>query len=380
MSTLPKMTSWVEWTNKCYSLNSVQFHMIHPHPGFIDIKISFTKSFIMESPVFVGDITYIYNILHSTLLSYLISYIISESYVRITYQIIMDDVPYPVNYTIGESIQFTDSYGMLHPNFFRDIWLLLDKNKSNGMDSSRGLITCIYLRVAYFDYIDKMPVENKQEKLELTLKEISRQIAEFNVSKTQDPALPELQGEGPPQSNNKKINNRKKKKKFGIIEKLRPVSSKRKTFYVADMETIRNAEGVHEPYAIGLLKCHPQEEINKLDISTWFYEDHMQLSSYCERSRKILSSFVKYVEKLVRMQRRSCVVYFHNMGRFDGIILLKHLVNHHTNYTLKPLMRNGVMYEIKVIYSMRHSMIFRDSCQLLPGSLASLANDLCQWW
>jgi len=143
------------------------------------------------------------------------------------------------------------------------------------------------------------------------------------------------------------------------------------------METILNASGVHEPYAIGLLKWFHQEEINQLDISTWFSEDHMQLSSYCERSRRILSSFVKYVEQLVRKQRRSCVVYFHNMSRFDGIILLKHLINHHTNYTLKPLMRNGVMYEIKVFYSQRHSMIFRDSCQLLPGSLASLAKDLC---
>jgi len=48
---------------------------------------------------------------------------------------------------------------------------------------------------------------------------------------TQDPALPEHQGEGPPQSNKKKIK-KKNNKNIGIIDKLRTVSSKRKTFYL----------------------------------------------------------------------------------------------------------------------------------------------------
>lgn len=53
-----------------------------------------------------------------------------------------------------------------------------------------------------------------------------------------------------------------------------------------------------------------------------------------------------------------------------GIILTRHLALHH-NYQLKPLMRNNELYELKVYYSPRHSIIFRDSLKLLPRRLES---------
>jgi len=166
----------------------------------------------------------------------------------------------------------------------------------------------------------------------------------------------------------------KKETRYGIISKLRNYrDNERKPFYVADMETLLNENNEHVPYAIGLLKCVPNVPVCTDDISTWFSADHIQLSSQDDRSTRILSSFVNNLESMVRRHRKCSVVYFHNFAHFEGIMLIRHLVRNH-NYKLKPLMRNG---ELKVYYSNRHCIIFRDSLKLLPRSLESLANDLC---
>jgi hypothetical protein len=112
-------------------------------------------------------------------------------------------------------------------------------------------------------------------------------------------------------------------------------------------------------------------------VVTWYSEDHIHLSDFHTRSVRILSNFVKYIESSVRKNRGCSVVYFHNMARFDGILLMSHLLKNHTNYRLYPLMRNNILYQIRVVYNDRHSFIIRDSCKLLTGSLKSLAKDLC---
>lgn len=66
------------------------------------------------------------------------------------------------------------------------------------------------------------------------------------------------------------------------------------------------------------------------------------------------------------------------MGRFDGILLINHLLSHHPNYKISPLIRNCELYQIKVEYSPRHSFIIRDSYKLFTASrLKSLGKDLC---
>ncbi|MED6199722.1 hypothetical protein PIB30_078585 [Stylosanthes scabra] len=64
---------------------------------------------------------------------------------------------------------------------------------------------------------------------------------------------------------------------------------------------------------------------------------------------------------------------------FDGILLLKHLAWHHTNYKLKPLMRNNRLYEIAVYSNKIKKLLFRfrDSLHHLPGKLDNLAKSLC---
>lgn len=150
-----------------------------------------------------------------------------------------------------------------------------------------------------------------------------------------------------------------------------------KPFIVSDLETIL-IDNVHKPYAAGLLLVRPGEEIKDLMINTYFSEDYsIIIDSFEDRSTKVLYDLVLRIAALVKEDKSVKTIYFHNFSRFDGIILLKHLVCHHPKYKLKPLMRNNRLYELAVLSGRKIVFRFRDSLNLLPGKLSDLAKNLC---
>ncbi|KAI3668635.1 hypothetical protein L1987_88361 [Smallanthus sonchifolius] len=66
----------------------------------------------------------------------------------------------------------------------------------------------------------------------------------------------------------------------------------------------------------------------------------------------------------------------HSKRKFDGVLILKHLVCHH-DYKLKPLFRNNMLYELSVYSGRKVLFRLRDSLNLLPGTLNNLAKSLC---
>lgn len=161
------------------------------------------------------------------------------------------------------------------------------------------------------------------------------------------------------------------------ITALKQCFTELKPFMVADTETIL-IDNVHKPYAAGLLMVRPGEEIHEILMDTYFSEDYsIILDSFEERSTKVLYDLVKRIETIVRQDKSVKTIYFHNFSRFDGIFLLKHLSCHHKSYKLKPLMRNNRLYELGVYSGDKMLFRFRDSLNLLPGKLSSLAKNLC---
>ena len=59
--------------------------------------------------------------------------------------------------------------------------------------------------------------------------------------------------------------------------------------------------------------------------------------------------------------------------------MLKHLACHHSNYKLKPLCRNNRLLSRKVYSGDKSLFCFRDSLNLLPGKLDTLAQNLCPY-
>lgn len=177
----------------------------------------------------------------------------------------------------------------------------------------------------------------------------------------------------------KEIRNRKKSYPPHITA-LKSSHTKLKAFMVADIETIM-IDNVHKPYAAGLLVVCPGKELSPIRIDTYFSEDYsIILDSFEERSRKVLYDFIERVLSVVRGDNSLKTIYFHNLSRFDGIFLLKHLICYH-KYKLKPILRNHRLYELAVYNKTKKGkkflFRFRDSLNLLPGSLNSLAKNLC---
>ncbi|XP_076931381.1 DNA polymerase-like [Bidens hawaiensis] len=143
---------------------------------------------------------------------------------------------------------------------------------------------------------------------------------------------------------------------------------------VSDLETIL-INNEHRVYDGGLKVVHPGKDIKDGLIYTYFSEDYSFIESFEERSKKVLNDLVNKIISMVKKEKAN-TVYFHNFSRFDGILLLKHLVCHHC-YTLKPLMRNNRLYELSVYSDRRMLFRIRYSLNLLPSSLKELAKSLC---
>nr|GME07813.1 DNA polymerase [Ipomoea batatas] len=108
-------------------------------------------------------------------------------------------------------------------------------------------------------------------------------------------------------------------------------------------------------------------------------ESHVKfLPKMEDRSKRMMFEFLNSLERTLTVNKSVRTVYFHNLAKFDGIFFMRHYVERTDNiYRFKPLIRNHMLYELKVHKGRKLLMRFRDSCNLLPGSLASLAERLC---
>lgn len=70
------------------------------------------------------------------------------------------------------------------------------------------------------------------------------------------------------------------------------------------------------------------------------------------------------------------IIYFHNLSRFDGILVRNHIITNRAEWVVNPLKRNGEIDQFEVQVN-KVQMVFFDSLKLLPGSLRSLGKSLC---
>lgn len=111
-------------------------------------------------------------------------------------------------------------------------------------------------------------------------------------------------------------------------------------------------------------------------LSCWFSEDLFLAGDFVAKSRMILNYFMDYVVATILVEKKMKVIYFHNLSRFDGIPLIKHIIANRPEWKLTPLMRNGEISQFEVKIE-KLKLVFRESMKLLPGSLRSLGESLC---
>lgn len=181
---------------------------------------------------------------------------------------------------------------------------------------------------------------------------------------------------------------------------LKPKKPVKHGFIVGDIETVLcpkkkgddHSQLIHIPYAMGFLVVKPGYTLDTLQsldsvdrekrpiIHTYFSEEFPTsvFPSFEERSCKMMDTFISRLDVLCSKSRNQIkTVYFHNFSRFDGIILLKHLLKEDSQYIIKPLMLNNILYQISVYKGKKLLFHLRDSITLLPSNLESLAKNLC---
>nr|GME06072.1 DNA polymerase-like [Ipomoea batatas] len=258
-----------------------------------------------------------------------------------------------ISFTLGQAIPLTYMDGKLIPK--SDVYAHISRYIMKYAEVYDGdYIVRLMIRV----YMDS---KKKEEERYNTLSS----IIEGELSKIEEPITA------------RKIKHGKHSRYPTHITALKPRRTELKAFIVADTETIY-LDNIHKPYAAGLMMVCPGDKINKIMINYYFSEDYsIILDSFEERSTKVLYDFVLRILSIVRKEKSTFTIYFHNFSRFDGILLLKHLAYHHKSLKLKPLMRNHRLYELAVYSGKKMLFRFRDSLNLLPGKLSSLGKNLC---
>lgn len=127
---------------------------------------------------------------------------------------------------------------------------------------------------------------------------------------------------------------------------------KTKTFIVGDIETIPMND-IHVPYAMGYTFAGERDSsLFKLaSLVTYCTESIYYSGDFKDRSRKMFDDFLKGLLSY----SKSCGtnrVYFHNLSRFDGILIIKLLLEDDSNWIIKPVIREHNVYQI-VIYDKR---------------------------
>jgi len=124
-------------------------------------------------------------------------------------------------------------------------------------------------------------------------------------------------------------------------------------FMTMDIETIKIDSKLY-PYLI----C----AYNGNDFITCYANDSLDQDS-------LFSSFITKLLDNIK-SGTTFYVYAHNLSGFDGILLMKHLLNY-TGAKVEPLMFNGKLISFKFKFNGK-TIIFKDSFLMLPMSLRAL--------
>lgn len=226
---------------------------------------------------------------------------------------------------------------------------------------------------------------NLMETPTISMKPKKRKVLPYITRKRKPKSL------DPPTESEEDTSKRKKKKERG------PCS-----FMVGDIETLpyhvdTDGPKTHVAYAAGYMVVNPIRTRDKADsnrlpnkgyVNRFYSEDYSILyENFLDRSTRMLDDMIASVLSEVHKVKKggAATLFFHNLARFDGIILLRHLALHLEHpYSIKPLVRNSMIYQILIHKETKDPkrknklvLKIRDSCKLLPGSLADLAASFC---
>jgi hypothetical protein len=156
------------------------------------------------------------------------------------------------------------------------------------------------------------------------------------------------------------------------ISKLKKVSVNLKSIATVDIETVLDENGVHVPIAISTVSA---------DFSKLFIVDSMLFQ---KDSKLAVSNLFKEYLEFMESQKKSYIIYAHNLGGYDGYLLYKNflLLDVSKINNFKSLI-DGDHKFISIDYRYKYktprmkkssaiTLTWKDSMRIFPGSLDSV--------
>lgn len=105
------------------------------------------------------------------------------------------------------------------------------------------------------------------------------------------------------------------------------------------------------------------------------YNGNKYITSFGLNQKVLFTEFIKNLLTLFEFKKRTLIVYSHNLSNFDGVFLMKHLLQFGK---VKPNNFHGRLISIKLTLTTKghvgKTIIFKDSMLLLPKSLRQLCD------
>ena len=133
--------------------------------------------------------------------------------------------------------------------------------------------------------------------------------------------------------------------------------------FSSDFETII-VNGIHHVYAIGFMYYIEDKSNNqKMYYKDFFIDFNIKINDLYEESSLLIKNYIFYLLNFFN-EKNEIYIYFHNLGSFDGMFIIKTINKYFSTFKKDILIRNNSIYKIVL-----RNITFLDSFNLFNTSL-----------
>lgn len=133
--------------------------------------------------------------------------------------------------------------------------------------------------------------------------------------------------------------------------------------FSSDFETII-VNGIHYVYAIGFMYYIEDKSNNqKMYYKDFFIDFNIKINDLYEESYLLIKNYIFYLLNFFN-EKNEIYIYFHNLGSFDGMFIIKTINKYFSTFKKDILIRNNRIYKLVL-----RNITFLDSFNLFNTSL-----------
>lgn len=140
------------------------------------------------------------------------------------------------------------------------------------------------------------------------------------------------------------------------------------------LKTIKQAPSLFDKILVFDIETYnenKENEVIKVPYLICLYDGIKKISFYLSDFKNSVEMIREFIKEILKNKYKGYCLYAHNLSKFDGGFLLKHLVKF--NIKIDPLFKDSKWISVKLNYGKKKNLWIRDSFLLLPDSLKELS-------